>query len=215
MKKFCCLLLLITSIILISCNEKPRRQVTEDELKKYIYSGFSEYDSNDINIVRYMINGEKHYLVYPEYSFDKPMKLDIYKIGEEIILLNSITFDEFQCNKFLSISMRNLLGDEELELLVEPWNDSGQSYSRIDLVIYIHPLTKDIKKVFELTTLEFSSGIDDKAEPISDIINDLNIEYKIIAETFSIVASGTYNRVDSQQVVFSWSDDEEQFIKIN
>ncbi|MBN2571673.1 MAG: hypothetical protein JXA68_06060 [Ignavibacteriales bacterium] len=215
MKLFYSFFILIILIIIISCNEEPKRQITENEFKEHIYSIFSEYDSNDINVVRYMINEEKHYLVYPEYVFDKPMRLDIYKISEEIVLLNSISFNSFECNKLLSISLRNLMGDENMELLVEPWHDSSQSYSRVDLLIYTNPLTKDIKKVFELTVSEFSSGINENAELESDIVHDLGIEYKIIAGTFSIVASGTYNRIANQEIVYSWSEYEEMFIKIN
>jgi len=215
MKFFYSFLMSVILIIIISCDEKPKKQITEDEFKKYVHAGFSEYDSNDINIVRYMINDEKHYLVYPEYVLDKPMRLDIYIISEEIILLNSITFNNFECNKLLSISLRNLMGDEGMELLVEPWNDSGQSYSRVDLLIFTNPMTKDIKKVFELTISEFSSGINENAEPESDIVHDLGVEYKIIAGVFSIVATGTYKGIENQEIVYSWSDDEEMFIKIN
>ncbi|MBN1638596.1 MAG: hypothetical protein JW866_06505 [Ignavibacteriales bacterium] len=215
MKYFYFLLILLSFILSTSCNEKTEKKITEDEFKEHIYSGFSEYDSNDINIVRYMINEEKHYIVYPEYVFEDVMKLKLYKVTDEIVLLNTFIFEEFQCNKLLSVSLRDVAGDEEMELLVEPWNDSGQSYSRIDLIIFRSPITKDVKKIFELTIVEFSSGINENAEPESDIVHDLGIEYKVINGKTSIVATGTYNGIENQEIIYSWSDDDEKFIKTN
>lgn len=193
------MLMLIPFVLIfsLSCTKK----ITEEGFKKYIYSKHSNVSKEDIKIEKI----DDFYFVYTTEN----LKLDLYKVSDKIELVNTFKFDDSLFNKILNISLRNIAGDENSELIVELWNDGGQSYSRIDVIVLYDITNKNVKKVFQITKEEFSSGVNENDELESDIIHQLEIEFK----NNSITASGTYNRKSNQKLAFTWSEKENKFIE--
>ncbi|MGC8771243.1 MAG: hypothetical protein ACP5Q5_08325 [Brevinematia bacterium] len=196
MKRF---LILIPFVLIFSFS--CAKKITEQDVRKYIYSKYSNYSKEDIKIEKI----DNFYFVYTT----EKLKLDLYKVSDKIELVNTFEFDDGLFNKILNISLSNIAENENPELIIELWNDGGQSYSRIDVIVFSDITNKNAKKVFEITKEEFSSGVNENDELESDIIHQLEIEFK----NNSIIASGIYNREKNQKLTFIWSDKENKFIK--